>query len=465
MQRKSPPTLLERLYSFWLMGAVAGLFVTALAFFALRSPDGPQQVWEEAAAGAPAPAESKAGSLFTPAPIPFDGANAEHLLCVFPLQGVTLVGDAAPLMTLLPPGSELNAQLIRRDASPVVESDGYTMRFRLDAPYVAPGVNGAAAAGELQAAEGGQYFSSGGIPVMPVFRDGIYDAYPTAFVTAGKEGGEPAAATRVVLPVSTQVGCRNCHTGAWKTDEAGGISVTTAMDILALHDRYNKTEFVEETAEGDTIDCASCHTGGDTPTLSAAIHGFHAVTKLSGDEACASCHASGEDGQTRFYRGLHADMGLDCTRCHGTMAEHAASLLRREIDLGNKGAQKRLDALALLLAEPAAAIFPREPYVNMPQCAGCHDFTEKPDAGTASAFNKWTDKAEERFSRAYDDTGQLRCPSCHGPAHALYPAQNERDNIQPLQYQNAAAPLGANGNCAACHTVPVDDFVHHGRVE
>ncbi|MBF0482662.1 MAG: cytochrome c, partial [Desulfovibrionaceae bacterium] len=64
-----------------------------------------------------------------------------------------------------------------------------------------------------------------------------------------------------------------------------------------------------------------------------------------------------------------------------------------------------------------------------------------------------------------DEMQAVACAACHGAPHAEYPAQNpygeNRDNIQPLQYQNLAAPLGAKGGCVACHTARMDVSAHH----
>ncbi len=34
-----------------------------------------------------------------------------------------------------------------------------------------------------------------------------------------------------------------------------------------------------------------------------------------------------------------------------------------------------------------------------------------------------------------------------------------------MQYQSVAAPLGAYGNCASCHGMPMDTSIHHPLVE
>ena len=47
----------------------------------------------------------------------------------------------------------------------------------------------------------------------------------------------------------------------------------------------------------------------------------------------------------------------------------------------------------------------------------------------------------------------------------IYPATNiygrDRDNLQPLQYQGNPYPIGANRQCRVCHTVDMEDEIHH----
>lgn len=475
MQSLPPPRLQKRLFASWLLALAACLAIVAWAFHALSpeattSGDKTAREADAGAAGKGSAPPSPAGQS-VPTPIPsFDPDKAEYVLTAFCTQGVRRVTDAEPAWSMLRPGNILVAQLIRRGPTPVVisgkEADTVRLRYSLDSPY-AERANTAAAQGELKPQADGTAFSAS-VAVMPYTANGAFAPYPTARVEALDLGGRLLAETRVVLPVSTEISCRSCHTGPWKKDGKAGISKRTAGNILEAHDRRGNTRLKEQADKGETVDCLSCHGASpDSLNLSAAIHGFHATMKLKGAEACASCHPSSETGHTRFFRDFHALWGLDCTRCHGRMEEHAASLLRAEAEKGNAGAAKRM--LQLLPAAEAKEVAPRAPGTNLPTCAGCHDFAAKPDASSATAFNKWTKSASERYSNALDNTGSLRCPSCHGAPHAVYPASgpdgDDRDNIQPLQYQKLAAPLGKDGNCAVCHTIPMEYFIHHDRVE
>lgn len=476
MPTRSEFSLQQQLFLFWLLALAFCLALFCWAFTPLNEAE-----LETNGAASPQPSENAPldggkRTLAEAPPLPFDPDKAACVLTAFSTQGMRHVTDAEPSWSLLRPGNVLVAQLVRRDPSPVAvsgaEANAIRLRYTLDAPY-AKGQNAEVASGELRPLPDEAVFVSDPIPVTPYPEKGLFAPYPTALVQAFDAQGLLLAETRVVLPVSTEMGCRNCHTGPWKTADSAGISGQTANAILETHDRRNGTRLQELAERGATVDCRSCHGKQENLLhLSAAVHGFHAAMKLGGGEACGLCHASAEKGHTVFYRDLHSLWGLDCTRCHGRLEEHALALLLAEKKKGKDRANERIRGI-MRAAGPelgdVARIVPRLPGVNLPNCSGCHDFVSKPDPMQATAFNKWTRTAAERYTNALDDTGNLRCPSCHGAPHALYPAENpsgdKRDVSQPLQYQKAAVPLGGSGNCAVCHTTPMAPFIHHGVVE
>ena len=172
----------------------------------------------------------------------------------------------------------------------------------------------------------------------------------------------------MVVPVTTELGCKNCHGGSWSRDEVMGISAQTALDILERHDRRHKTDHVAQAQSGRPVSCQSCHAdplqdAAGTPeqlSLSAAVHGFHAnyLSDLKGAEACHLCHAGGPDSYTASFRGAHAAQSDEsCVRCHGTMEDHALSLLRPN----DKPQAERLVSSASAPGFRREDIYPRAP--------------------------------------------------------------------------------------------------------
>ncbi|MCP4665940.1 MAG: cytochrome C, partial [Deltaproteobacteria bacterium] len=311
------------------------------------------------------------------------------------------------------------------------------------------------------------------IPVVPYSDDGPYNPYPFFTIQAMDKGtGKAIAETRCVAPASTEMGWHTCHGGSWRVKGRAGLADETAADILYVHDRMSKCDLLKSAKTGKPRPCHSCHSDPamdakgkpELLNLSAAMHGFHAMYLTGrGVEACNSCHPSHPGGRSQCFRGLHARMGLTCLSCHGPLEDHALSLLMHEQKAGKPGAARLMRHLRPRMVDDKEKIKPRIPWVNEPDCLHCHRDFMAPDQD-ASAFNQWTEGLEDLYRMRTDEAGIL-CQACHGNTHALYPARNpygkDRDNIQPKQYQKNPYPIGADGNCRVCHTIDMEDEMHH----
>ena len=246
------------------------------------------------------------------------------------------------------------------------------------------------------------------------------------------------------------------------------MSKATAAGILAAHDKWSNTTLLADLNSGKTVVCSSCHgdSGRGTESkagllsLSAAIHGYHAGF-LEKENSCVLCHSSNETGASHSYDGIHKRLNLGCSNCHGTLPEHAASLLKQE---GENGQAKKLLSLLQQSSDTALAeITPRTPWIMEPDCLNCHIDFQPPE--TETAFNTWTKDESGLFHNRTGEAAVVLCSSCHGQPHALYPADNRYGKVigalQPMQYQNNPYPLAANEGCAVCHTTEMDDPMHH----
>jgi hypothetical protein len=111
----------------------------------------------------------------------------------------------------------------------------------------------------------------------------------------------------------------------------------------------------------------------------------------------------------------------------------------------------------------------RKPWMMEPDCRTCHrNFDIKADGYMGNSFNKWVDGGNMLYRNRSDQMGMM-CAACHGSPHAIYPAMNiygdARDNIQPLQYQNIAGPIGIKDNCAVCHKKNMPYNGHHRNMK
>ena len=399
---------------------------------------------------------------------PFDPAKDEYVLLAWSGLGMHMAVEAQGVFSLRPATAELSAQLIKRGDSPAKITEGVELTCAVEGAK-----EGGGQPVDMKLLEGRDWFQAPAVQISPRGASGDYNPYPLVTVEARDAATKTVLArTKTVLPVSDEVGCASCHGGARAVNATGsGISPETGLNILRIHDRMNRTSLMAQARAGTPVACTSCHadplTGAEGKAglmgVSSALHGFHASTlKGRGAESCGRCHPSRPDGATRFLRGLHGQLGLECTTCHGALEDHAVGLLKRELEKGSRGA-KRLLTQITPQSGPQDAIPPRTAWTQTPDCLACHQDFGAPDP--SRAFGNWTKAAPERFKSRLDEIGALSCPACHGAQHALTPALNpygpDRDNIQPLQYQKLARPLGAQGNCPVCHKVAKTDSLHH----
>lgn len=441
-------------------------------------------------------------------PIPeWDRDTAEYALLAWNNLGMHCLSDSDAYWILLPPANDIYAQLIRRGDSPEVVTEGVRLTYEVEEGFENPskhvrfwefaksllgkelppdvGVSGKGMKGDMDLHEEQGAFAAAFIPVVPYPDSGGFNPYPIFTIRAfDAESGELLAETRTVAPTSTEMGCKNCHGGEWRvpvrpgTPVAAGFTDSTSAGVLEAHDRINGTSLLAEANAGNPKLCQSCHadpvlgTEGrpDTPSFPAAIHGWHANYLTGrGADACATCHPAGAESVTKCMRGLHADRGLDCTSCHGTLEDHALSLIKGDLEAGRESAANLLGKLQPRTVETIEEINPRVPWLMEPDCLSCHDHETLPERD-ASAFNLWTDGDPASLYRLrHEDFGQIMCQACHGSTHAIYPARNDyginRDNIGPMQYQGSPRNIGAGGRCFVCHTddsLTLDDFLHHG---
>ena len=121
-------------------------------------------------------------------------------------------------------------------------------------------------------------------------------------------------------------------------------------------------------------------------------------------------------------------MGLTCISCHGTLEDHALSLLLMEQKAGKPGASRLMRHLRPRHAKYLDEIKPRIPWLNEPDCLKCHIDFNPPDKG-ASAFNKWTSGPEDLYRMRTDEIGVF-CQACHGNTHEparLHPSAIRRN--------------------------------------
>lgn len=328
-----------------------------------------------------------------------------------------------------------------------------------------------------------KWFSADGIPITDIDDDRRQNPYPLMLVKA-KDAREnvPLAALRVVVPVSREMRCSDCHLsgGVGADDEVAsrhGVDrwsdnpkerLQYRENILILHDALNGTNL----SDSQPVLCASCHysfaldlaqTGPrgdqlDHLELSLAIHRHHgktvdqelpedgnpAIVPEDGIDTCYQCHPG---RKTQCFRGAMASAGLICQDCHGGM-------------------------LAVGGQYPLRTGETRRPWRDLPMCQSCHTgdaldhkgsklilrraYSSKDPAATPRAA------ANERFAEEdgllYRNSlghGGMACEACHGSPHAEWPVEpsSANDNLAAKSLQGYRGTLF---DCGICHTRSID---------
>ncbi len=302
--------------------------------------------------------------------------------------------------------------------------------------------------------EGGttNWFAAAGIPITAVDDSYKINSYPLMNVQAlDPANAAILSSLPVVVPVSDEMACNVCHdTGnvgasisgvTWSQN--GNSAIQFRENILILHDYRNSTNLLSS----QPVLCASCHYSpaldlGHTgpvgpqvmnPTLSRAVHGYHAsrtTTQPPSGNACYYCHP-GE--KTQCARGAMDTAGLTCLDCHGTMT--------------------------------AVAQANRQSWADLPKCQSCHTgdavnnyggqiirrstYVDSPDTATfIVATNKRFAEQDNTLYRNSVGHNGVACESCHGSPHAEWPSREANDNLAASTIQGHD---GTITECTACH--------------
>lgn len=370
-------------------------------------------------------------------PGPFDalagqgGGQAHWVVFGYNDLGMHCMNDDFSEICVLPPANTLRAQVIdRREDSPKITVSDLVIRYEVpgntesvsktnfwDFDKSLFGVNLPANVGLFgfglsgtMARTADRDFAAFGVPITPITDAGVLDPYQLASISVVRQN-QVVATTQAVIPVSWEMSCNRCHMAT----KRGSV----ADSILRAHDRRHRTMLTKS----KPVLCAECHadpalgTAGSSgvSTLSSAMHTAHAnrLGGMTSEEACYSCHPG---PTTLCLRDVHKARGMTCTNCHGGMAQ---------------------------VGDPA-----RTPWVDEPRCGDCHNVPGHEYEQPGKLFR--------------DSVGHngVKCISCHGSPHAVTPSMNPRDNLQAINLQGYAGPIG---KCSVCHRKTPEHAFNHTR--
>lgn len=331
--------------------------------------------------------------------------------------------DSYKYFSVLPPYNTLHVQLFGGEGA---LGSGYTVSYSFAkktdstlhtdfwqyassfgwnlAPNV--GLTGNGLSGTMVRDSRGLGFVATGIPVTPYDDDGTWDPYGAATITVKNSGGTVVARQDVVVPVSTEMSCSNCH------------GQNAAVDILTKHDAANGTTLLDDANAGHPHSCSQCHADNalgaagapGIPSLSFAMHNFHKSIVPNTAAACYDCHPG---PKTQCLRGVMARAGKTCISCHGSMATVAGSIATG-----------------------------RRPWLDEPKCGSCHGAAHAENSGKLYRDSVLLRSAGE------DMNGRIYCEACHNGTHAEYVSRNPSDAVVPKSVQGNSYWIY---NCKVCH--------------
>lgn len=340
-------------------------------------------------------------------------------------------------------------------------------------------------------------FTAAGIPIFPLDDALRVNPYPLLRVTAfDKQTGGALAFVDVVVPVSDETTCSNCHATGKMAARTSGVSwsndpnleVASRSNVLKIHDLKHGSNLLNS----QPVLCAGCHyspaldLAGTGPTgpqigkswMSVAMHDFHAgISQLddgtplydvpasvggngvpaANQQTCYQCHPG---ANTKCLRGAMTEQ-VTCQNCHGNMKA-----------VGAKTPMASYGPIDL-----RASSLNRKAWSDEPRCQSCHTGdainhlaaasngttmaadglrflsawnAADPAASPMLASNKRFAENDGHLFRHSKGHGGVACEGCHGSTHAIWPgdATHANDNLAPSELQGHA---GTIAECDTCH--------------
>jgi len=430
---------------------------------------------------------------------PVPASTAGYALMAWSELGMHCIdGKDYSIFSVLPPYNVIHAQLIQKTDPPTIITTGVSITYQATADttgsvnsssskktnfwsYVntlflanvppETGIAGYKTQGlkpnnlNYNATEG--YWEAVGIPTVPYDDKGVWNPYPMALLAAKDSTGKTLATAKIVLAVSDEMSCKNCHASGTDTaaEPASGWVYNSdpakdpKLNILKKHDdRWNISGYLTQLSKngytyqsslyqtaisGTPVLCAACHSdnalsdSGITGigSLSADMHSLHGpqvnpatgITLDSTTDDLNSCYLCHPGPVTQCKRG--AMNPVTCASCHGNVSFVGASGTRN-------------------------------PWYIEPACQMCHNTSQRYTTtfGTNGQWRTTTDQTFAtnanvpingadlyRFSKGH---GNVFCSGCHGSPHAEYPTLQANDSVYPMKLQGYVAKIT---ECKTCH--------------
>jgi len=350
-------------------------------------------------------------------------------------------------------------------------------------------------------------FSATGIPILPSDDNGNNNPYPMLRISAYDKNNPNVelAFTDIVVPVSDETTCSNCHATGKKAAQgqnwsnATDLEVQTRSNILRLHDNRHRTAL----QANQPVLCAGCHyspaldlAGNGRPTgnqvghkwMSEVMHAYHAGNKISqvdgktiydqpapvagldpslngvpapDQQACYQCHPGTE---TKCLRGAMTDT-VTCQNCHGGMQAVGAvnnlttygTIDKRTTDLKRKAWSDEPRCQSCHTGDAVKHLIPAsaKPAINAGLASDgirlLHAYDRNdPAASPLLAGNKRFAENDGKLFRFSKGHSGIACEGCHGSTHAIWPGDTAHPN-DDITATDLQGHVGTISECSTCH--------------
>ncbi len=343
-----------------------------------------------------------------------------------------------------------------------------------------------------------KWFTAQGIPMTGVDDRGRPNSYPLMRVQAvDSSSGTILATSDAVVPVSSEVDCRDCHAfgtvGADPTARPAGpafvsaaspdridVETSAKLNALILHDHKHGTTL---TTDGRPVLCAECHRsnalaevggpGGDPAlaNMSRVMHGFHGqlqtdpagelVRDATGEPVLIDPMNPQPSAIPLIPTDLDAPMETNCFKCHpGKITQCFRGVM---FTAGQTCISCHGDMLAVGGAYPLQSGHTREPWFDEPRCGSCHsgigsdrvqsvsyDLQDPAATPSPPLTPRFAENPDTLYRNSLDGHAAVACEACHGSPHAIWPHRDPdaNDNLLSIQRQGYVGPIR---ECTVCH--------------
>lgn len=292
--------------------------------------------------------------------------------------------------------------------------------------------------------QGANWFAADGIPLIPVDDLGQENAYPLMKIAAKDKSGKELASVDIVLPVSSEADCQNCHANP---DDAGNGSATSFASVNFDVIGETGAPGPEQLLNAAKINILRLHD---------AKHGDKYTSSVDGSAAICDAVANANDPDC-----LANQTPIQCAQCHYTPALDLAQV--GPIDEPEQGIKGRQQTRHISMSRAmhynhgeyqfnGEPLFPEMPNPNDPRRHGIPAVNDYELSVLNETCYQCHPGKQTQCLRGAMFTGGVVCQDCHGNMAQV--GDDFSEGLATGAGLNLAkrVPWASEPKCQSCHT-------------